>query len=389
MNRQIRGNRLIGLSADRLAGAVGLLLALALVAGGILPVYAQFDDMPAAPHLFEGTASTLSPAEPVPAGTLVQAFVGTELRASATTSTGGHYFFEVSGERGDWITFQVAGVVANDGASVEWISMEVSIPFDLTIPSLPGGVKYNLTMAVSPTGTGTATDVTNASPYAEGIVVSIKAVPAAGYHFVNWTAQAGSLANANAAETSFTMPGQDVTVTANFEEAEEHTLTLMASPIPGGTATDLTDASPYLEGEVVSIQAVAASSYEFVNWSTTAGSFANANAPATTFTMPDQEVTVVATFRISQTDVGNPCFIATAAYGSDTAEEIEILREFRDVVLLPNSLGAEFVSLYYRTSPPIAEFISLHEVLRTAVRLGLNPIIAVLNWSYALWSERG
>jgi hypothetical protein len=389
MNRQTRGNRLIGLSADRLAGAVGLLLALALVAGGILPVYAQFDDIPAPPHLFEGTASTLSPAEPVPAGTLVQAFVGTELRASATTGAGGHYYFEVPGERGDWVTFQIAGVVANDGTAVEWISMEVSVPFDLTIPALPGAVEYDLTMAVSPTGTGTATDVTNASPYAEGIAVGIKAVPAAGYHFVNWTAPTGSFANANAAETSFTMPGQDVTVTANFEEAEEHTLTLMASPIPGGTATDLTDASPYLEGEVVSIQAVPASSYEFVNWSTSAGSFANANAPSTTFSMPDQDVTVVATFRISQTDVGNPCFIATAAYGSDTAEEIEILREFRDVVLLPNSLGAEFVSLYYRTSPTIAEFISLHEVLRTAVRLGLNPIIAVLNCSYSLWSERG
>jgi hypothetical protein len=389
MNRQTRGNRLIGLSANRLAGAVGLLLALALVAGAVLPVYAQFDDVPAAPHLFEGTASTLSPAEPVPAGTLVQAFVGTELRASTTTGAGGHYYFEVPGDAGDWITFQIAGVVANDGTAVKWISMEVSIPFDLTIPELPGGVEYDLTMAVSPTGTGTATDVTNASPYAEGIVVSIKAVPAAGYHFVNWTAPTGSFANANAAETSFTMPGQDVTVTANFEEAEEHTLTLMTSPIPGGTATDLTDTSPYLEGEVVSIQAVAASSYEFVNWSAAAGSFANANAPSTTFSMPGQDVTVVATFRISQTDVGSPCFIATAAYGTDTAEEIEILREFRDVVLLPNSLGAEFVSLYYITSPTIAEFISLHEVLRTVVRLGLNPIIAVLNWSYPLWSERG
>ena len=83
------------------------------------------------------------------------------------------------------------------------------------------------------------------------------------------------------------------------------------------------------------------------------------------------------------------CFIATAAYGTDTAKEIDILREFRDAVLLPNSLGAKFVSLYYKTSPPIANFISRHEVLRTVVRLCfLDPIVAILNWSHGLWSAR-
>jgi len=84
------------------------------------------------------------------------------------------------------------------------------------------------------------------------------------------------------------------------------------------------------------------------------------------------------------------CFIATAAYGTDTAKEIDILREFRDAVLLPNSLGAEFVSLYYKISPPIANFIAQHEVLRTVVRVGfVDPIVAILNWSHDLWSEKG
>jgi hypothetical protein len=83
------------------------------------------------------------------------------------------------------------------------------------------------------------------------------------------------------------------------------------------------------------------------------------------------------------------CFIATAAYGTDTAKEIGILREFRDTVLLPNSLGAELVSLYYKISPPIANFISQCEVLRTAVRVGfVDPIVKILNWSHDLWSAR-
>jgi len=81
-----------------------------------------------------------------------------------------------------------------------------------------------------------------------------------------------------------------------------------------------------------------------------------------------------------------PCFVATAAYGASTAEEINLLRAFRDVVLLASDPGTEFVSLYYEVSPPIAEVVSHHEFLRTVVRVGfIDPIVAILNWSHALW----
>jgi hypothetical protein len=81
------------------------------------------------------------------------------------------------------------------------------------------------------------------------------------------------------------------------------------------------------------------------------------------------------------------CFIATAAYGTPDAKQINILREFRDEVMGPNSLGAKLVSLYYKTSPPIAGIISQHEVLRTIVREGfVAPIVAILSWSHGLWS---
>ncbi|MFC2052645.1 kelch repeat-containing protein, partial [Chloroflexota bacterium] len=91
------------------------------------------------------------------------------------------------------------------------------------------------------------------------------------------------------------------------------------------------------------------------------------------------------TFR---TETYSGCFIATAAYGTGTAEKIKILREFRDEVLLTNNLSAEFVACYYRFSPPIAEFISQHDVLRTIVREGIvDPVVATLKWSYGLWSK--
>jgi hypothetical protein len=83
-----------------------------------------------------------------------------------------------------------------------------------------------------------------------------------------------------------------------------------------------------------------------------------------------------------------PCFIATAGYGTGTTEEISVLREFRNVVLLASGPGSEFVSLYYQISPPIAEVISQHDFLRTAVRVGfIDPIVAILDWSHAFWTE--
>ena len=82
------------------------------------------------------------------------------------------------------------------------------------------------------------------------------------------------------------------------------------------------------------------------------------------------------------------CFIATAAYGTDTAKELDVLREFRDEVLLSNVLGADFVSFYYRNSPPIADFISDNEFLRTVTREVLvDPVVGILSVSHSLWAD--
>jgi len=71
------------------------------------------------------------------------------------------------------------------------------------------------------------------------------------------------------------------------------------------------------------------------------------------------------------------CFIATAAYGTPMAEDIQILREFRDEYLLTNPVGQALVDLYYRVSPPMAEFITEHPSLKPIVRAGLLPAVAM------------
>ncbi len=81
---------------------------------------------------------------------------------------------------------------------------------------------------------------------------------------------------------------------------------------------------------------------------------------------------------------GGGCFIATAAYGSYLDPHVMVLREFRDKYLLTNTIGRIFVKLYYKTSPPIAEFISKHEMLRTIIRILLTPAVLGIKNIYNL-----
>jgi hypothetical protein len=59
------------------------------------------------------------------------------------------------------------------------------------------------------------------------------------------------------------------------------------------------------------------------------------------------------------------------------AEEIQILRQFRDEYLLTNAVGRALVGVYYKVSPPIAEFITEHPNLKPIVRAGLLPAVAM------------
>ena len=74
---------------------------------------------------------------------------------------------------------------------------------------------------------------------------------------------------------------------------------------------------------------------------------------------------------------GGGCFIATAAFGSLLEPHVKILRQFRDVYLLPTRLGSAFVRAYYRYSPPLARTIADHQALRAAVRVSLLPVVAM------------
>jgi len=91
----------------------------------------------------------------------------------------------------------------------------------------------------------------------------------------------------------------------------------------------------------------------------------------------------------TQIEIERPqCCIAEAAYGSQTAEELDVLRDFRDDVLAHTTAGRELVEMYYDVSPPVAGFISRHEIWRTLVReVVVGPVVAVIDASGNLWQD--
>ncbi len=71
------------------------------------------------------------------------------------------------------------------------------------------------------------------------------------------------------------------------------------------------------------------------------------------------------------------CFIATAAYGTPMAKELDALRAVRDRALLTNPLGRLAVASYYAMSPPIARAVASDDRLRAGARALLAPIVDV------------
>jgi hypothetical protein len=69
------------------------------------------------------------------------------------------------------------------------------------------------------------------------------------------------------------------------------------------------------------------------------------------------------------------CFIATAAYGSLLANDVEMLRHVRDSYLRRNVLGELLVEAYYTFGPALAGLIGESEDLRGIARDLLHPVV--------------
>ena len=210
-------------------------------------------------------------------------FYGTVLTLTATGNEG-------------WEFSSWTGSVANTTAAMTTINMINN--FGVT--AIFTMIDYTLTLNANPVAGGT---VTGAGIYNFGDQVSVDAIPAEGWAFVNWTNAAGDTVSVLPANV-ITMPSSDLTLTANFEMID-YTLTLVANPTAGGTVTG---AGEYNFGDAVSVDAIPAEGWAFVNWTNAAGDTVSV-LPANVIPMPSSDLTLTANFAMidyTLTLVANP-----------------------------------------------------------------------------------
>ena len=69
------------------------------------------------------------------------------------------------------------------------------------------------------------------------------------------------------------------------------------------------------------------------------------------------------------------CFVATAAYGSRMANDVELLRHFRDTLLEKTVVGELAVATYYTFGPAVAGVVGESDLLRWTARVLLRPLV--------------
>lgn len=83
----------------------------------------------------------------------------------------------------------------------------------------------------------------------------------------------------------------------------------------------------------------------------------------------------------------NGCFIASAASVSPLEPNVRVIRKIRDRLFIGSAMCKALLSLYYRYSPPVADFIASKETSQLAVWYTLLPLVGV-GWIVAKKPKR-
>ena len=80
---------------------------------------------------------------------------------------------------------------------------------------------------------------------------------------------------------------------------------------------------------------------------------------------------------------GGGCLIATAAFGSEMAPQVQQLRETRDNIVMKTQSGATFMtafnSVYYSFAPTVADWERQNPMFKEAVKITITPLLSTLS----------
>ena len=121
--------------------------------------------------------------------------------------------------------------------------------------------------------------------------------------------------------------------------------------------------------------------YVFQEWSNSTG---GAVKPPQSVVKPEKYIAVYKELSAF------PCIIATVTFGSEATPQVQFLRNFRDHLVLSTHAGSAFMNAfnlwYYSFSPQVADFIVVHDAVRSPLRAALYPLLSILELSSATYS---
>lgn len=319
---------------------------------------------------------------------------------------GGAHGIAITGSYGNvWFTEPFAQKI---GRIYNW-----NTPPLVTITTV-GTITYPLTtsqtLATSRIGTTSGTTSTTASiATADQTTVSATVVT------TTYTFTSSQFLMTSTSIYSYTVSSGSTSYTTTTTTATSTQTTASVSTIPTTTTTTATYISWNVETSSVTtsmtntilltstslttttLTRTSTSHYPTVTLTVTNTSFISTStfSPTVTITSPQTSViptTSVTTAVLTSTTtttatvaITRPCIIASVAYGSELAPEVQFLRGFRDGPVTSTFAGAQFMrvfnAFYYSFSPSVAQFVGRDSLLSTAVKALITPLLTCLRAS--------
>ena len=214
---------------------------------------------------------------------------GTEINLTAVPEEGYHFK--------EWQVVSGGVTVSGDSFIMPAEDVTVKAVFEQDIPPEPE--TYTVTVQTDGNGTASSSPVSATA----GTEIALTAAPDNGYHFKEWQVVSGGV---TVSDDRFTMPGENVTVKAVFEQDDDpspppETYSVTVQTEGSGTAS----ASPASAeaGTLINLTAAPDNGYHFKEWLVVSGGVTISDSK---FTMPAENVTVRAVFEQDTTPPDPP-----------------------------------------------------------------------------------
>ena len=264
-------------------------------------------------------------------------------------------------------------------------------------------VRYSTTFTMSPTSGNAGNSVSVSGLNYQGNSCTLSSSPSNLIGSSSCSISGGTLSGgftvASGAGGSYT-----VTVTTNAGETNSATFnvivgpTFSLSPQSGTTGTAVSASGSNYAGTSCTISA--SGLFSSSSCAISAGKLTGGFTVAITASAGSYTVTVTtnagetnsAGFTVNQKTTPY-CIIATVTFGSEASPAVQLLRGFRDNLVLKTTSGSAFMQVfnawYYSFSPSVAKFIEFNDPLRAPIRVLLYPLLGILGvsaFTYSLFS---